>query len=135
MFNLHLPRRPLSDSFQDLERLFDDLGTTVSALRRGNETPYDMPINIWSTADGLVVQAEVPGVAPEDVAVSVLDSTLTIRARRSGQDAASEWTRTVQLPYRVEADQTEARCQDGILSVALRRPEAEKPRRITVKAA
>lgn len=130
MFTLPLPRRSLWESFQDLERLFDDMSHTVSTLRHGNETVDHMPINVWSTPDGLMVTAEVPGIAPDRVAVSVLNSTLSIRCSREG---ANDLTRTVQLPYRVDGDHTEARCQHGLLTVVLRRPEAEKPRRITVK--
>ncbi len=135
MFTSPLTRRSLWSSFQDLERLFEDMGSTISALRSSGETVDAMPINIWSTPEGLVVTAEVPGVTPDDVGISVLAGTLTVRAKRSDDGEDESITRTVQLPYRVDADQTEARCQDGILTIVLRRPEAEKPRRITVKAA
>jgi HSP20 family protein len=135
MFTLPLPRRSLWDSFQDLERLFEDMGSTISTLRSNGGTVDGMPINVWSTPDGLVVNAETPGVAPADVSVSVLDNTLTIRAQRGGADASDVITRTVQLPYRVDGEHTEARSQNGILTVVLRRPETEKPRRIAVQAA
>lgn len=120
-------------SFHDLERILDTMNHTFSLLRDDHETEGTMPINIWTTPDGLVVNAEVPGVDPAQVSVSVLDNNLTIHGRKA--DDSSSLTRAITLPYRADSEHTEARCQNGLLTIVLRRLEADKPRRITVQAA
>jgi HSP20 family protein len=84
----------------------------------------------------LVITAEVPGVDPASIAVNVMGDAVTISGKRAaGADGAVSFTRTVHLPFRVDADRTEARCANGELNVALHRPEAERPRTIAVKTA
>ncbi len=136
--------------FRDLERLVEELHTTFN---RGGahhaQRVTDVPLNLWSNEHGLVITAEIPGVDPTTIGVNVLGDAVTITGKRVAGEARGDaqkkdpretnqelsFTRTVHLPYRVDADRTEARCSDGVLSVALQRPEAERPRTIAVKAA
>jgi HSP20 family protein len=139
MFSMPFPRRSPWSSFQDMERILDEMNRAFSLVREEDDALVTPPVNIWSGSDGLAVTAEIPGVAPESIQVSVLDNTLTIRGNRPAgngeQNSSEEFSRSVQLPYRVASDHTEAHCRNGILLVVLPRPEAEKPRRIAVKAA
>lgn len=135
MFFTPLGSTPTRNPFRDLERLVDELSSGLQrafpASRQG-----DVPLNVWSNDQSLVITAEVPGVEPASIAVNVLGDAVTISGKRThGDGSEATFTRTVHLPYRVDADRTEARCTDGVLSVALHRPEAERPRTIAVKAA
>lgn len=124
--------------FRDLERLVEDLAGSFRnpAVPGAFTRPGDVPLNVWSNDQGLVVVAEVPGVEPTSIAVNVLGDTVTISGKRTASgEGEVTFTRTVHLPFRVDADRTEARCIDGVLSVALHRPEDERPRTIAVKAA
>jgi HSP20 family protein len=122
--------------FRDLERLVEDLSSSFQRVTQTSPRPADVPLNVWSNDQGLVITAEVAGVDPTSVAVNVLGDTLTISGQRSRGDSSDlSFTRTVHLPYRVDPERTEARCADGVLTVALQRPEAERPRTIAVKAA
>lgn len=123
--------------FRDLERLVEDLTSSFQRPFPGTFTRTgDVPLNVWSNDQSLVIVAEVPGVEPASIAVNVLGDAVTISGKRAaGGDGETSFTRTVHLPFRVDADRTEARCVDGVLSVALHRPEAERPRTIAVKAA
>ena len=49
--------------------------------------------------------------------------------------AFGRFTRAVRLPFRVDPDKVEARFTDGVLRVAVGRPDADKPRRIEIRAA
>ena len=132
----------LSRMFQDMERLLEHAGLSGSSSRRGMPfLSHSSPaLNIWANDDALVVTGEIPGVDPDSVHISVMGDTLTLSGKREfsvGQQAlrAEEFNRSLQMPYRVDADRTEARCRDGLFTVVLHRPETEKPRKITVKAA
>jgi HSP20 family protein len=124
--------RPLWDPFRDLERMLDEATQVMATARDGRFSTDYPPITVWSHTDGLIVTAEVPGADPAGIAVSVLDDTLTIRG---ASDDGRGFVREIHLPCRVDSDRTEARCKDGILTIVLKRPEAEKPRRIAVSAA
>ena len=123
--------------FRDLERLVEDLTTSFQRAIPGVATRSgEVPLNVWANDQSAVITAEVPGVEPASIAVNVLGDAVTISGKRStGADGAVTFTRTVHLPFRVDAERTEARVVDGVLSVALHRPEAERPRTIAVKAA
>lgn len=122
--------------FRDLERLVEDLSTTFQRALPSVPRSGEVPLNVWANDQGLVITAEIPGVEPSGVTVDVLGDTVTISGKRKLADASEEsFTRTVHLPYRVDAERTEARTADGVLTLALQRPEAERPRTIAVKAA
>lgn len=104
-------------------------------------------VNIWQGADSAAVTAELPGVAPDDLDISVRNNVLTISGERKapGTDENTGWlrreraygrfSRVVQLPFRVDPDRVEARFDNGVLQVELHRPEEDKPRRIQIKSA
>lgn len=120
---------PLWAGFRDLERLVDEVN---NAFRRSwPENSATPPINVWGDDQRLVISAEVPGADPTSLNVNVLGDTLTI----SGTTDGVAFSRALQLPYRIDGERTEARSRDGVLTVTLHRPEADKPRSITVNAA
>lgn len=121
--------------FRDLERLVEDLSAGFQRVLP-TVPKSDVPLNVWSNDQALVITAEIPGVDPTNVSVDVLGDTVTISGKRVLADKTEEsFTRTVHLPYRVDAERTEARSADGVLTIALQRPEAERPRTIAVKVA
>ena len=121
---------PLWAGFRDLERLVDEVNHAIGRPA-WPETTATPPINVWGDDQRLVISAEVPGADPASLAVNVLGDTLTI----SGTTDGATFSRALQLPYRIDGERTEARSKDGVLTVTLHRPEADKPRSITVTAA
>lgn len=122
--------------FRDLERLVEELTGSFQRSFPTSDRLSEVPLNVWSNDQVVVVTAETPGVDPSSIGVNVLGDAVTISGKRqSGAQAETTFTRTVHLPFRVDADRTEARCTDGVLTIALHRPEAERPRTISVKAA
>jgi HSP20 family protein len=86
----------------------------------------------------------LPGLDADSIGITVIGDTMTIRGKRESARSGDyhcrergdwEFARSVRLPFTVDADATEARYSKGVLSVALRRPEAQKPKKIGVKAA
>jgi HSP20 family protein len=127
---------------RDIDRLFTD---TSADIRRPGAAGYPA-MNVWTNPDGAIVTAELPGINPEDIDISVQNDTLTLTGSRQPNALKEDeiyhrrergqggFTRSFQLPFHVEAGKVEAVFDKGILQVSLPRAEADKPKKITVKA-
>ncbi len=132
-----------ADPFRELERMREEMDRVFGSLRLGRAAEYP-PMNLWAGESGIVVTARVPGVSPENIDITVHQNTLTLRGRRApdaeGEDVAyhrqersyGSFARTVSLPFRVDPDRVAARFENGVLTIELPRPEADKPKRIQV---
>jgi HSP20 family protein len=127
---------------QDLDRFFGkpqfDFG-----LSGPNVFPL---VNVFSDEDALVVQAEVPGVQPDQLNVQVDPGRLTISGERdldAGKDGSfhrrerrgGRFSRVIQLPRDLDPEQADAQYRNGLLTVRLPKHAASKPRQIQVRAA
>ncbi len=104
-------------------------------------------VNVWHSDEEIVVDAELPGVDPQKVDVSLSDTELTISGERPTERVEAEavyhrrerpygkFARSITLPYRGEAGKVTATYKNGILRVVVPRAEADKPRRIMIEAA
>jgi HSP20 family protein len=132
---------PLNRLQGEMERLLGRLGS--GAREAAGLTP---PVNLWEDAEAFHVEAELPGVAPDRVEVSVTaDNELTVRGERRPEAApegawhrrecgSGRFERVLALPLPVDAGRVEARLEHGVLHVTLPKAEAVKPRKITVRA-
>jgi HSP20 family protein len=140
--------------WSDLERLgrfwdpwneFDRMQRAIS--RWATPRTADFPaVNVWVSADDSVITTEIPGVDPKSIDISVVGKTLTIRGSRNPEELTQgesyhrrerwlgQFTKTVELPFLIEAGKVEAKFIKGILHIKAPRAEAEKPRKITVKS-
>ncbi len=104
------------------------------------------PIDLWANDETWTLRALVPGAAREDLEVSVVGDTLTLRGSLPAQAleeneswhreerSTGRFARTLQLPFAVDPDGVKARCKDGVLEVDLPRAASDKPRKIAVTA-
>jgi HSP20 family protein len=143
MFRQPMSWREFERLRQDFDRLFNEDSPRVYRQR----TRTFPAVNIWTNEnEGAILMAEIPGVAADDINISVTADSLTINGTRKPIDGVNleqyhrreqrygEFTRVVQLPYTVNSNGVEASVSNGILRIFLPRAEAEKPRQITVKA-
>ena len=140
-----------SDPFRELRRLQGEMdrlaGAMGPAAGRGGlaaPVPGGFPaVNVYAGQDGIALVAELPGVGKDDLEVQVHQDTLTLRgARRPAAEQpgayhrrerrSGAFTRTVQLPYRVDPERIEAHLENGVLRLSLPRPQEDKPRRIAI---
>ena len=105
------------------------------------------PVDIFEQADGIRIMAEIPGVNPSDVKISVEGNVLTIQGTK--QQVAEEKTervhryertygafeRSFTLPPTVDASQIKATYENGVLTVTLPKVEKAKARQIQVEVA
>jgi len=109
---------------------------------RGMERFVPPPVDIYESPDGLVLLADLPGVAPEDLKVRLEDNTLTIQASPKhlvdGEATYKEFElvnffRQFELSEEVDQEKISASLSHGVLTLRLPRAERAKPREIPVK--
>lgn len=135
------------DPFAEMRRIQSEANRLFADFEgRAVSTAYP-PVNLWVGEDSLVVTTELPGLDQSDLDIQVRESTLTIggtrKAPNNGQEASwhrqerayGSFSRTLELPFRVDPEKVQARFTNGVLEIELQRPEQDKPRRIQVKAA
>jgi HSP20 family molecular chaperone IbpA len=109
---------------------------------RSQERYITPPVDIYETADGLVVKADLPGVSKEGLDVRVENSLLTIRGKAAhaapGDPVYQEYGlvnffRQFELNERVNQNKISAELKHGVLTLNLPKAEEAKPRKIEVK--
>jgi HSP20 family protein len=114
--------------------------------RNGATGAMALAVDVQETADSYIVHTSVPGVKQEDVSISLLGSTVSIRGERKAQKSeekdgrwlirerqAGSFTRSVTLPGAVNADGAKADFADGVLTITLPKAERDKVRTIEVR--
>ena len=126
---------------REMDKLFNEY--SPRGLRSAPTFPA---INIWADEDSALVTAEIPGVDKGDLEINVTGDTLSLSGERKMDEVPEgaqyhrrershgKFTREIQMPYTVDANKVKAKFKNGVLEVILPRVEAEKPKRITVKA-
>lgn len=141
--NYRDPFRELSTLQREVDRAFRDaLGSGSSPATAGAWAPA---LDVEETEDAFTLHIELPGVAPDDVEVSLEENVLTVAGeRRFYEDRESDgfrriersfgrFHRAVRLPDRVAADRVTATHRDGLLTIEVPKAEEAKPRRIEVR--
>jgi len=131
------PWREFQRIQRDMNRLFGDY--TGRPVR---EYPA---VNLWTSQADVVLTAEIPGVERDDLDISVQDNMLNIHGARNPdilekdetyhrqERGNGSFSRTIQLPFAVDANRAEARMERGILRLTLPRAESDKPKKIEIK--
>lgn len=131
------------DPLHEMQRLQGEMNRIFSGL--GQVNPDVPPVNAWVGESDVIVTAEMPGMDPAAVDVSVVGDTLTISGSREAEALKEgesyhrqernhgRFTRSLQLPFHVETGKVEAKYDRGILRITLPRAEADKPKKVLVK--
>jgi HSP20 family protein len=147
------PRRALSPA-EEMDRWFENF------FPRGWMRPFRMEWPSWGELaaplearmpkvdvidrdDEVLVRAEIPGVAKDDLDISVTDNTVTIKGetKRETKEEKGDYyrceishgtfARTLTLPANVDSDNAKAKFEDGVLELTI--PKVEKAKRRTIK--
>ncbi|MFD0365920.1 Hsp20/alpha crystallin family protein [Nocardia sp. GCM10030253] len=128
------------DPFHDIDAVARQLLGEAAGTTRA---PRFMPMDLFRAGDHYVLNADLPGVDPGSVDVSVDNGTLTLRAQRStpseegvqwiaSERFAGTFMRQLSLGDNVDADKISATYNNGVLSVTIPIAEKAKPRRIEI---
>lgn len=142
-------------AFREIKRIgspwfeMERLQREMDRLFSGTSLPFaqNFPaLNLWAGENDAIITAELPGINPDDLELSVLDEALTLSGTRTLEQLKEgesyhrqerghgRFTRTVALPLRADAARVEASYERGILKITLPRAEEDKPKKIKVKS-
>ena len=109
-----------------------------------DEFPGQLAVDVYETADKLIIKARTAGIERKDLDVSISDNILTISGVLNGgeDDKATQWhiqecywgefSRTIALPVQVKEDGVEAVLKDGVLTISFEKEKTEAPKRIMI---
>ena len=142
MSGMHWQRR--WDPFREFQREVGRFFETFEPLQNWR-VPRPFPaVNLYDSGDRYLLTAELPGMTPEALDLSITGETLTLRGERRRPEGVGEesyrrqerqfgrWARTVTLPERVDGGRVSAGFAHGILTVSLPKAEEAKARHIAV---
>ena len=141
-------RRQVPSAWEEMERFQKEMNRLMRVSRgsRVHRAPSFPAINVWASDEGQLITAEIPGVDPEALEISVTGEILTLSGERVrdeiGEDVRyhrrergyGRFKRSIQLPFPVDVDNIEATFKNGVLNITLPRAEEGKPRKIDVKS-
>lgn len=127
-----------------VNRLFEE--SFVRPSRVLCATPTAVPVDMFQQDSNVIVKASLPGVKPEDIDISVIGNTLTIKGEVKEEKEIKEedvirrercvgaFSRSMTLPNPVDTSKAQATYENGVLTVSLPVAEEAKPKEIKVKA-
>jgi HSP20 family protein len=143
-------RDPISELNREFNRIFSTAfpglsrpyGSTEEGLLNGSWNPA---VDVFEDQNGIVLEADLPGVKPGDFTLNIENNVLTLQGERRFEKQTAEgnyhrversygqFARTFTLPSTVNVEQVNAEFKDGVLRVTLPRREETKPRQIQVQ--
>jgi HSP20 family protein len=127
-----------------MDSLFENALIQPSGGNRGSAGQY-LPVDVMENNDNFVVRASLPGINPDDLNITVVDSVLTIEGEvRADEEKDTRYhlrerrwgsfSRQIALPTSVNANAVQADYSNGILTLTLLKSEEAKPKRIQIQA-
>ena len=92
-------------------------------------------INAWESDQALVIEAELPGIEPSQVEVSIEGDVLTLQGKVDDADKRPKFGRQLKLPFAVEVGAVKAASANGILTLTLPKATAAQRHLIAVNVA
>jgi HSP20 family protein len=133
-------RDPFRELWTEVGRISDEVNRAFGA----RPTVAGPAVSVWSDENNVLVEADLPGVDPARIDVTVTEGNkLTIAGERSApsqensvwvrqERPAGRFSREFELPVVVDADRVTAKYENGVLKLTLPKSEAAKPRKIVV---
>ncbi|MDH3414636.1 MAG: Hsp20/alpha crystallin family protein [Gammaproteobacteria bacterium] len=136
-----------------LNNLNREVGRLLNSPRGGADDSSSVATSAWTPAVDIkeeegrfLITADVPGVDPDDIDLTMENGVLTIKGERKMESDMKEngfrrverlhgtFYRRFSLPDYADAENISASCRNGVLTVTVPKTDAVKPRRIEVKA-
>jgi HSP20 family protein len=135
--------REMTDIQSEMNRLFDSFFGR-GGQPGGVERMWAPAVDMYATANELVVKAELPGVSDKDITLSITGDMVSLRGERRWESQEKEqpdflraerwygkFERALPLPFPVQPDKVKAAFKDGVLTITL--PKAEQIRSREIK--
>jgi len=136
----------LPDLRREMDRLFEDFFRGFDLLPFGQRwEAWGPPVDVKENDDTVTVEAELPGIEPDDVDLSVTGTDLTLKGERKEEREekgktfhrierrTGAFTRTIPLPAQVNPERVEATYDKGVLRVVLPKKESARAKSVKIK--
>jgi HSP20 family protein len=141
------------DRMLTLSRAFDqafgsEFGPAWGANTGATRTQLWLPVvDVFETESSFVIEADLPGVHPENVEISFEQNTLTFKGTRAptlqtpsqgelrvytAERVSGEFARSIRLPEYVDGDKIEASYNNGVLTITVPKAQSARPRKIAI---
>jgi len=140
-------RSELTGFRREMDRLLDRFFEGWPFRPSGQEGEWAPSMDVSETAKEMIVKAEIPGMDPKDIDVSVRGDILTVSGKRKEEQeekgenfhrierSYGAFSRSIRLPAEVDAGKVNATCKDGVLKINLPKTKEAAVKKIEVKAA
>ncbi len=128
---------------EEFERVFGDVWAPWKPVLVAGGLGMDFDVH--ETKDELVVKTDLPGVAKDDLQITLEDGTLRIEAEKKEEKTEDgktwhikerhfgKYSRLMEMPFRVAAEKISATLDNGVLEIKLPKAEEAKPKKIEVR--
>ena len=130
-----------SAGFRQMQENMDRMWRRFGPWHQWNHNGFDgwaAPLDVFTDGDDFFVRASLPGVAPEDIKVTLEDNVLTIRGKTAShferadgsylmrERRSGSFHRSLRLPDTVNQEMLEPRYEHGVLTISLPKAEAKR---------
>ena len=131
---------------QDFNRLLHNFFPRVEEDETAAGYDWAPAVDIKEENHSYIIHADVPGINPEDIDVSLEEGVLTIKGERKFENEEEKegykriermrgtFFRRFSLPDTVDPEKVEAKCKDGVLEVTIEKLAKVQPKKITVNS-
>lgn len=128
---------------QEMNRLFDEF----FGESRADEGSWLPAVDVSETDNEMIIRAELPGMAQEDIELNLQENVLTLKGEKKKEEQEEQenfhrversyggFSRTLTLPANVKAEQIQASFKDGVLLITLPKAEEAKTKKIAITTA
>jgi len=130
---------------REMDRLWDSFFEGRPGRRTQEEGEWLPSLDVAETKGDLVVNAELPGMDPKEIDISLSEGVLTIKGEKRQEKEEKEegyhliersygsFSRSIRLPKDVQSDKINASFKNGVLKVVLPKTEEAKKKEIKIK--
>jgi HSP20 family protein len=139
------PFRELERMRKEMDHLWDSFFEERPRLKAEEVREWFPSLDVAETKDSLVVKAEIPGMDPKDIDISLSNEILTIKGEKKQEKEEKEenyhliersygkFIRSVRLPGEVKSDKISASYKNGVLNIILPKSEEAKKKEVKIK--
>lgn len=110
-----------------------------------SEGLWQPAVDIYETADSIIIKAELPDVDQKDIEVRIEDATLILKGERKHEDEVKKenyhrieryfgsFQRSFSLPTTIDQEKVTASCEKGVLTISLPKKEETRPKQIKIQ--
>lgn len=147
------PTSSLARFRSEMDRLFDRFLSgpfgrpELASMEPGWPMKWMPSLDVTESDDEVFVRAELPGVDPKKIDISVSGDLLTLSGEKKQEKeekrgsyyhverSFGSFRRSVRLPSSVDRDAVSAEFENGVLTIRMRKAEVEKPKRVPISVA